>query len=310
MDEAAQEMNQIVEAKTLSICIVGIDAEVYLRNCLQSIFTSGIEAPYEVIYVDNGSTDGTRQMLENEFPNIQTVWNGQNLGYARANNQAIVLSQSSFVMLLNPDTIVTPGSIGGLLEYMILNPEIGIIGPKVLNSDGSFQAHCKRGEARPWEAFCYFSGLAKLFPRSRCFAGYLQGFLDEDEVNEVPALSGSCMLIRRDVIDQIGLLDERFFAYQEDTDYCVQARKAGWKVVYYPKAVITHFGGKGGASAQPYKTIVEWHLSYYRYYKKNLAKDYFFLFNWLFYLVMGVKLLLSLTVNFFRPHKHPGPKRG
>jgi len=303
-------MNPPAGKKILSICIVGINVEAYLRNCINSIYSSGLSVPYEVIYVDNGSIDGTGQMLATEFPDVRTAWNAENLGYAKANNQAIQRSQSPYVLLLNPDTVVAPGSITALLDYLIQHPETGIIGPKVLNSDGSFQAHCKRGEARPWEAFCYFTGLARLFPRSRLFSGYLQGFLDEDEINDVPALSGSCMMIRREVIEDIGLLDEQFFAYQEDTDYCVQARKAGWKVTYFPEAVVTHYGGKGGSGTQPYKAIFEWHRSYFHYYQKNLAGDYFFLFNWLFYLVMGAKLIFSLAVNFVRQNKHPGPKRG
>lgn len=303
-------MNQSADNKTFSICIVGINAQSYLRNCINSISSSGLTVPYEIIYVDNYSTDDTKSMLEREFPEVRTIWNSQNLGYAKANNQAINLNQSPYVLLLNPDTIVGPGSLNGLLDYLITHPKTGIAGPKVLNSDGSFQSHCKRGEARPWEAFCYFSGLSKLFPRSRLFSGYLQGFLDENEIHDVPAISGSCMLIRREVINHIGLLDERYFAYQEDTDYCVQARKAGWNVTYFPAAIVTHIGGKGGAEAQPYKTIIEWHRSYFRYYKKNLSGDYFFIFNWLYYLLMGVKLILSIVINFFRANKYVGPKRG
>ncbi len=303
-------MNQTVVNKTLSICIVGINAEQYLRNCINSILSSGLTIPYEIIYVDNFSTDETKSMLEHEFPEVRTIWNSQNHGYAKANNQAITLTQSPYVLLLNPDTIVAPGSLSGLLEYLTFHPKTGIIGPKVLNSDGTFQPHCKRGEARPWETFCYFFGLSKLFPHSRRFSGYLQGFLDEDEIHNVPAISGSCMLIRREVIEKIGLIDERYFAYQEDTDYCVQARRAGWKVTYYPKAIVTHIGGKGGAEAQPYKAIFEWHRSYFRYYNKNLARDYFFLFNWLYYLMMGLKLTLSIVINFFRVRKYVGPRRG
>ena len=297
------------EKKKLSICIVGINSERYLRDCIDSIRSCGMLFPYEIIYVDNGSTDGTQGMLERAFPEVQTLWNGRNLGYAKANNQAINLSEGDFVLLLNPDTLVPQSSLPELVAYLVEHPQTGIGGPKVLNSDGSFQAHCKRGEARPWEVFSYFSGLSRLFPNSRIFSGYLQGFLSENETHEVPAISGSCMLIRRAVIEQIGLLDERFFAYQEDTDYCVQARKAGWKVTYVPASTVTHFGGRGGAGQQPFRTIFVWHQSYYRYYKKQLAQDYFFLFNWFYYLLMGIKFGVSVFINLFRSNKHPGPKR-
>jgi GT2 family glycosyltransferase len=117
------------------------------------------------------------------------------------------------------------------------------------------------------------------------------------------------MLIRREVIDQIGYLDERFFAYQEDADFCFRARQAGWKVYYVPTAQITHFGGRGGSRVQPYRSIIEWHRSYWLYYRKNLAKDYCFLFNWLYYLAMLVKLVLSLSINLFRKEKFAHGKR-
>lgn len=117
------------------------------------------------------------------------------------------------------------------------------------------------------------------------------------------------MLIRRQVVDQIGYLDERFFAYQEDADYCFQARRAGWQVYYLPTAQVTHFGGEGGSRVQPYRSIYAWHRSYWLYYRKNLASDYFFLFNWAFYLAMLVKLLLALLANLFRPVKTAGRQR-
>jgi GT2 family glycosyltransferase len=117
------------------------------------------------------------------------------------------------------------------------------------------------------------------------------------------------MLVRRPVIEHIGLFDERFFAYQEDADYCFQAKKAGWKIVYHPKAQIIHYGGQGGSRVQPYRAIVEWHRSYYMYYRKNLAKDYFFLFNWFYYLLMGLKLLVTLVANLVRTEKFAGPRR-
>ncbi|MEN6481590.1 MAG: glycosyltransferase family 2 protein [Anaerolineaceae bacterium] len=303
-------MTNAAQTPELTICIVGINVEKYLRDCISSIHASGLTIPYEIIYVDNQSTDGTKSMLEREFPEVKTIWNAQNLGFAKANNQAILLSQSQYILLLNPDTSVSQNSIGGLIGFLSNHARTGIIGPKILNSDGSFQPHCKRGEARPWEVFCYFLGLSKLFPTSRLFSGYLQGFLDEDETNNVPAISGACMLIRKEVIEQIGPLDEHFFAYQEDTDFCVRARNAGWEVTYLPTSIITHFGGKGGANVQPLKSIFEWHHSYFLYYRKHLAKDYFFLLNWIVYLLMLVKFILSLIINVFRKEKHAGPKRG
>lgn len=294
----------------LSICIVGINAFDYLQKCLESIYANKIGVNFEIIYVDNHSSESGMGLIETRFPTLTIIQNPQNYGFARGNNQAIQISKGKDILLLNPDTIVEENAIQRMIDYLRQNPDTGIVGPKVLNSDGSFQAQCKRGEARPWEVICYFSRLSNLFPHHPFFSGYLQGHLDENQSHHVPSISGCCMLIRKDVIDQIGLLDERFFAYQEDTDYCVRARKAGWKVTYYPSAQIIHYGGKGGASVQPYKTTFEWHRSYFLYYKKHLAHDYFFLINWLFYFLMFLKLIVAFIVNFLRRKKYVGPKRG
>lgn len=131
-------------------------------------------------------------------------------------------------------------------------------------------------------------------------------YKDENEIHPVAGVAGSCMLIRRKVIEEVGYLDERFFAYQEDADICFRARQVGWQVYYYPQAQIIHFGGMGGSRVQPYRSIYEWHKSYFLYYRKNLANDYFFLFNGLYYIAMLIKLGLSLLVNFFRKEKFSG----
>ncbi len=225
-------------------------------------------------------------------------------------NQALQAGLGRFLMQLNPDTEVLPGALDTLIDFMEKNPEAGICGPKVLNRDGTLQLQCRRGEPRPLAVLSYFTGLSRLYPRSHLFGGYLLNYLSEDEVHEVPGISGSCMLIRREVIDQIGYLDELFFAYQEDTDYCLRARKAGWKVYYVPKAVIIHYGGQGGSRVEPFRAIIAWHKSYWQLYRKHFAGEYFFLFNWLFYGLMVLKLVVTLITNLFRKEKYVGPRRG
>jgi GT2 family glycosyltransferase len=206
-------------------------------------------------------------------------------------------------VLLNPDTQLVEDVFTPLVAYLRANQEVGIAIPKVLNPDGSFQAQSRRGEAKPAEVFGYFLGLGKLFPGSRKLNGYLLSWLPEDEIAEVKAVSGSSMFIRRETWQQVGAFDEQFFAYQEDSDYCLRARQAGWKVMYVPLAKIVHYGGQGGSKAQPVQSIYQWHRSYYLYYRKHFAKDYFFLFNWFYYVVMALKLFLALLVNLFKPHK-------
>lgn len=134
-------------------------------------------------------------------------------------------------------------------------------------------------------------------------------YLDEDLTHEAQAVSGSCMMIRREVIEQIGFLDEDFFAYQEDSDFCRRARLAGWKIYYNPAAQIVHFAGEGGSGVQPFRSIYVWHRSYYLYYRKHFAKDYFFLFNWVYYAGMLAKFGLALVVNLFRKKKVVGTRK-
>jgi GT2 family glycosyltransferase len=293
----------------LSLCILTCKARDMLRHCLLSIYQTPPAMTFEIIVVDNHSEDGTLEMLAQEFSQIQVIKNPDNAGYTRPMNQALRLAKGRYLVQLNNDTIIPPQTFDKLAAFMDANPQVGICTPKLLSPDGSFQKQSRRGEARPWEVIAYFSGLAKLFPKSRFFGGYLQSWHAENETHGVKAVAGTCMVIRRAVIEQIGYLDERYFAYQEDTDFCVRSIKAGWQVYYVHTAQITHFGGMGGSRAQPYRSVFEWHRSYYRYYRKNLARDYFFLFNWFFYLLMLVKMLASLLLTLLRKEKYAGPKK-
>ncbi|MDE3091918.1 MAG: glycosyltransferase, partial [Chloroflexota bacterium] len=237
------------------------------------------------------------------------IVNAHNAGFSRPTNQALRISRGRYALLLNNDTVVLPHAFDRLIEFVDAHPGVGICGPKVLNRDGTLQKQCRRSFATPWDLFCYFSGLSALFPKSHLFARYLVTYEDENKIHPVDAVSGSCMLIRREVLSQIGLLDERFFAYQEDADYCFRARQAGWQVYYCPEAQIIHYASQGGSRINPYRSIFEWHKSYFIYYRKNLASRYFFLFNWLYYGVMLMKLAGALLVNFFRREKFAGSRK-
>jgi hypothetical protein len=287
----------------LSICIVTYQSKDYLNECLRSIYGNANRFTYEIIITDNRSTDGTVEMVQAEFPDVQVIMNEENLGYTAPMNQALRKAQGRYLMQLNPDTVALPGAFERLVGYLDGHPEVGICGPKVLNPDGSLQKPCRRGDPRPWAVLSYFSGLAKRYPKSRFFGEYLMSYMDEDQTHPVAGVSGSCMLIRRAVIEQIGYLDELFFAYQEDADFCFRARQANWQVMYYPEAQIIHYGGQGGSRVEPYRSIYQWHRSYFLYYRKTFAKDYFFLFNWLYYLAMLFKLIFALLANALRQGK-------
>lgn len=284
---------------TVSVCITTYQARDYLRECLQSLH-SATHVPIEVIVVDNGSRDGTTEMLQSDFSDVKLFANQTNEGFTKPTNKALHASQGYYLLLLNPDTIILPNAIDLLVRFLDTHPEAGICGPKVLNPDRTMQMQCRRGESRPWAVISYFLGLSKVFPNSKFFSQYLMSYKDENKTYPVDGVSGSCMLIRKAVLDQIGYLDEQFFAYQEDADLCFRVRQAGWLVYYVPDAEVIHYGGKGGSNIYPYRSILEWHRSYYPYYRKNLAKDYPFLFNWFYYLLMILKLGYSFIRHFFR----------
>ena len=293
----------------ISICLVALNACDYLYSCLVSIQKNQPKSSIEIIISDNHSTDGTLEMLAEDFPDIHLIRNDRNGGFARPANLAIRESRGRYVLLLNPDTVVHGNALDTLVEYLDTHPEAGIVGPKIINRDGSMQKQCRRSEGRPWDAFCHLTGLAQRYPDNPRYNGYLMGYLNADETHEVQAVSGACMLIRREVLDKVGLLDERFFAYQEDSDLCKRTRQAGWKIVYLPAARITHYGGKGGATVHFYKSLYEWHHSYYLYYRKHFAREYSTLYNHLIYLVIFLKLVASFFVNFFRREKSIGRRK-
>lgn len=277
----------------VSVCIVNLNAKQHLESCLNLLQESLGSCSYEVIIVDNHSQDGSREFIQQEYPGFNLLINYRNEGYTRAINAAIRVSRGDYLAVLNPDSEPGPNSISTLREFLKLNENIGIVGPKVISSDGSFQRSCRRGVARPAAVFSYFLGLAKRYPNDQRFTGYHLNHLDENEINEVSGVSGSCMVIRRETLKDIGYFDEQFFAYQEDSDYCLRAKERGWKVYYNPHSIVKHMGGMGGANSVPMKAIFEWHRSYYKYYFKHFADDYSMIFNIFYSIAMAGKLIFA-----------------
>lgn len=295
--------------KDLGICIVTRSSKEVILDCLASLYKQTQGLDLDVVVVDNASQDGTVDAIRLNYPDVRLILNDENLGYSKAVNQGWRTLDAKYYVLLNPDATLLDRALPRLVQFMEENLQAGICVPKVMNSDGSLQLQCRRGEARPGEVFAYFLGLANRFPNDTRFTGYLLNHIDNEKVNEVKAVSGSCMMIRREVVEQIGYLDELYFAYQEDTDYCFTARMAGWKVFYVPLAQVIHLGGRGGSNVSPYFGIYQWHRSYYLYYRKNLAKDYPFWFHPFYYLMMLAKLTFSLIAAFFSRDKVVGTRK-
>lgn len=230
--------------KRLSIIIVNYNVKHFLEHCLLSVFRAldGIDA--EVFVVDNQSTDGSVEMVREKFPQVELTANTNNVGFARGNNQAVRQATGEYLLYLNPDTIVAEDCFHKCLDYMAANPTVGCLGPKLVDGKGIFLPESKRGFPSAWVAFCKISGLSSVFKNSKRFNKYHQGFLPEDETNEVDVLVGCFMLARKKVIDKVGSFDETYFMYGEDIDLSYQINKAGYKNVYFPETTVIHYKGE------------------------------------------------------------------
>jgi GT2 family glycosyltransferase len=225
----------------LSIVIVNWNTESVLRECLRSIGRPAAPEAFEIILVDNASIDGTVDMVRREFPHATVLSNPANRGFAAACNQGIVRAQGRYLLLLNPDTVVHPGALDSMTEFMDNNSEVGICGPLLLNSDGTTQPSVRRFPG--FRSALHHNTILRsvgLF-RGRYRAYMMSGFA-YDRTLDVDQVMGAALMTRRSVIDQIGLLDERFFMYYEEVDFCCRAKRAGWRVTFVPQARITHLG--------------------------------------------------------------------
>jgi len=284
----------------ISICIVTLNARKYLKRCIESIPEALSSLDHEIIIIDNGSMDGTLDLIKKKYPNILYRRNRINLGYTIPMNQAMSMARGEYILQLNPDIELSKRSIYLLVKYMNMNKNIGICIPRIIDANGDFQKSSRRGIPTPWAVITYFLGLSRLFSKNKIFTQYRLEHLDEYKISEVDAVSGSCMLIKSGVVDDIGILDENFFAYQEDSDFCLRAKQANWKIIYNPESTITHYTGRGGSKSYPMKSILEWHRSYYYYYYKHLSENYSIIFNLFYTIVMIIKMAFSTFLYFVK----------
>ena len=236
----------------ISIIIVSYNVRSYLSNSIDSILKSSIKN-IELIIVDNNSFDDTVEYISQNYPSIKLIPNSSNVGFGRAVNQGARIANSDYLLILNPDTIIEEDTLKKLVNYIETNDKIGMVGPKILNADGSLQLSCKRSFPTIKSAIPKILGLDKLFPNSKWFGRYNLTFLDPDKNHVVDAISGSCMLIRNKVFKKIGGFDEKFFMFGEDIDICLRVWKANFEVHYFPETKIIHFKGKSVKTA-PYNS--------------------------------------------------------
>jgi GT2 family glycosyltransferase/lipopolysaccharide/colanic/teichoic acid biosynthesis glycosyltransferase len=287
------------ESLELSIIIVSYNVREFLEQALLSIHKAVKNISHEVFVVDNASSDGSADLIARKFPAVKLARNSMNLGFARANNLAIGQCRGKFICLVNPDTIVQEDTFSVLIDFLRNHPEAGAVGCKILNPDGTLQLACRRSFPTPWVAFTKITGLASLFPRSRLFGRYNLTYLNPEKTSEVEAISGSFMVIRKQAQEQIGLLDEMFFMYGEDLDFCYRLNAAGWKIYYVPATQIIHF--KGESSKRSY---FEHRLIFYQamriYVRKHFRKGRQLFPSWILILAIYLRTVLSFLNGMLR----------
>lgn len=280
----------------LSIIIVSYNTAELLKNCIESVYKTYPKDKLEIFVVDNGSSDGSPAMIKKSFRDVILIESKKNLGFSKANNLAIKRAVGQYILLLNPDTIVTKDSLNKCVQYMDKHGDVGILGCKVLLPDGRLDVACRRSFPTPSVSFYRMTGLSKLFPKNRLFGQYNLTYLDENETYEVDSIVGAFMLVRRKVIELVGMLDEDYFMYGEDIDWCYRIKQAGWKVTYYHEAVIYHYKGASGGKKDP-RIIREFYRAMRLFYEKHYKSEYTVITTGIIYFGINMKMLLSLGLN-------------
>ncbi len=267
----------------LSIIIVNYNVKYFVQQCIESCIRASQNIKTEIIVVDNNSSDGSIDHLKNHFESsITLIANDQNLGFSKANNIGIQKARAPYILLLNPDTLVQEDTFEKCLEFYKTKKDAGAIGVRMIDGSGTFLKESKRGFPSPLTAFYKITGLSKLFPKSKTFSKYHLGYLDEFKVHQVDVLSGAFMMLRKETLNAIGLLDEDFFMYGEDIDLSYRVQKGGFKNYYLPSTTIIHYKGESTK-----KTSINYLMVFYKamiiFARKHLASQSAFLYQCIIY---------------------------
>ncbi len=284
-----------------SVIIVNWNTKDLLRQTLASLFQA-TRVQLEVIVVDNASADGSVEMVKAEFPDVVLIVNEANLGFGKANNIGLKRATGNFLFLLNSDTITHEGAVDVLVQYLSEHAEVGMVGPKLLNSDGSFQHACRRRLPNPINSFFYLSGIGKLFPGSKRLNAYKGEAESPDVSGVVEAISGAAMLFRREVYHAVGGFDERFFMYGEDLDLCKRVLDAGFPIHYVHTSVITHLGGQSSKKSRV-RSIRNFYHAMWLYYDKHFAGVHSGVFRGLVWVGIWLAYFRALCKNMVKPKK-------
>ncbi len=283
----------------LSIVIVNYNVCYFLEQALKSVQNAIEHMEAEVFVVDNNSVDGSVEMVREKFPWVHLIANKDNTGFSKANNQAMRIAKGEYILLLNPDTVVEEDTFEKCCAFMDEHPEAGGLGVKMVDGNGIFLPESKRGLPTPWVAFTKISGLASFFPKSEKFGQYHLGYLDDDETHEVEILAGAYMLMRKETLDKVGLLDEDYFMYGEDIDLSWRIVQGGYKNYYFPDTRIIHYKGESTK-----KSSVNYVFVFYNamaiFARKHFSPKQAGLFSFLINIAIYMKAGMDIGMNFFR----------
>jgi N-acetylglucosaminyl-diphospho-decaprenol L-rhamnosyltransferase len=280
----------------LAIIIVNYNVCELLRRCLQSVYASEGDLTFDVCVIDNASTDNSVAMVQSEFPQVKLIANQQNLGYPAANNQGLRKmgvdqplnnERPAYCLLLNPDTEVPVDAFAKLLAYLNQNPDVAVVGPKLVMLDGRLDLACRRSFPTPTTSIYRMIGLSRIFPKSRRFGRYNLTYLDEDETADVDSVVGAFMMVRTQVIERVGLMDERFWMYGEDLDWAKRIKDLGWRVVYYPEVTVLHV--KRASSRQNRRANVEFYRAMLVFYYKHYYSQTPWILHWIIIIGVAIK---------------------
>ena len=288
----------------LSVVIVNYNVKHFIEQCLFSVLKASENMNCEIFVVDNNSVDGSVTLIKDKFPQINLIVNKTNTGFSVANNQAIKLAKGEYVLLLNPDTVVQEDTFTKSIAFMDAHPEAGGLGVKMLDGQGNFAPESKRGLPTPSVAFYKMFGFSRFFPKSKKFGKYHLSFLPENQINEIDVISGAFMLMRKSVLDTIGLLDETFFMYGEDIDLSYRIKKAGYKNYYFPQTQIIHYKGES-TKRSSLNYVIIFYKAMAIFSKKHFSGSNAFWFNALIHLAIFLKAGIALLSRFLKAFTVP-----
>src|SRR3989344_9586213 len=290
----------------LSIIIVSYNTKDFLRECIDSIKKNTKNLNYEIIVVDNASSDNSLRMLEEKFPDVITIKSKDNIGFSKANNLGVEKSKGKYVLFLNPNTVVYKETLLNMVKFMDGHKDVGAATCKLVMPNGKLDDASHRGFPNPWNSFCYFSGLSKMFPSSKLFGGYNLSWLNLSKTHEIDACAGAFMIVRREAGEKIGWWDEDYFFYGEDLEFCFRLKEAGWKIYFVPSASALHYKGISGgikrvskkittASIETKRRSTNWRFNAMKiFYRKHYQNKYPFFLTWFVMGGINLKYWISL----------------